>query len=69
MKLRLGEEPPTVAKKKKKDSPKLDDFAEIYFKEKEIEVKDIEKLKKRQAELKAQEKKFLATLKCRFFAR
>ena len=31
MKLRLGEEPPTVAKKKKKDSAKLDDFAEIYF--------------------------------------
>ena len=28
MKLRLGEEPPTVAKKKKKDSAKLDDFAE-----------------------------------------
>ena len=46
MKLRLGEEPPTVAKKKKKDSAKLDDFAEIYFKEKEMEVKDIEKIKK-----------------------
>lgn len=46
MKLRLGEEPPTVAKKKKKDSIKLDDFAEIYFKEKEMEVKDIEKIKK-----------------------
>jgi integrase len=46
IKLRLGEEPPTVAKKKKKDSAKLDDFAEIYFKEKEMEVKDIEKIKK-----------------------
>jgi integrase len=46
MKLRLGEEPPTVAKKKKKNISKLDDFAEIYFKEKEMEVKDIEKIKK-----------------------
>lgn len=46
MKLRLGEEPPAVAKKKKKDSTKLDDFAEIYFKEKEFEVKDIEKIRK-----------------------
>lgn len=46
MKLRLGEEPPAVAKKKKKNITKLDDFAEIYFKEKEIEVKDIEKIKK-----------------------
>jgi integrase len=46
MKLRLGEEPPTVAKKKKKESTIFDNFAEIYFKEKEIEVKDIEKLKK-----------------------
>lgn len=46
MKLRLGEEPPTVAKKKKKTSTKLDDFAEIYFREKEMEVKDIEKIKK-----------------------
>lgn len=46
MKLRLGEEPPTIAKKKKKDSAKLDDFAEIYFKEKEMEIKDIEKIKK-----------------------
>lgn len=46
MKLRLGEEPPTVAKKKKKNITKLDDFAEIYFKEKELEVKDIEKIKK-----------------------
>jgi integrase len=46
MKLRLGEEPPTVTKKKKKDSTKLDDFAEIYFKEKELEVKDIEKIKR-----------------------
>lgn len=46
MKLRLGEEPPTVAKKKKKNITKLDDFAEIYFKEKEMEVKDIEKIRK-----------------------
>ena len=46
MKLRLGEEPPAVAKKKKKTSTKFDDFAEIYFKEKELEVKDIEKIKK-----------------------
>ena len=46
MKLRLGEEPPVVAKKKKKNITKLDDFAKIYFKEKEIEVKDIEKIKK-----------------------
>ncbi len=46
MKLRLGEEPPTVAKKKKKNIIKFDDFAEIYFKEKEMEVKDIEKIKK-----------------------
>ena len=28
MKLRLGEEPPAVAKKKKKNITKLDDFAE-----------------------------------------
>jgi len=46
MKLRLGEEPPAVAKKKKKNITRLDDFAEIYFKEKEMEVKDIEKIKK-----------------------
>lgn len=46
MKLRLGEEPPAVVKKKKKNITKLDDFAEIYFKEKEMEVKDIEKIKK-----------------------
>ncbi|BAK72796.1 site-specific integrase [Arcobacter sp. L] len=46
MKLRLGEEPPAVAKKKKKNITKLDNFAEIYFKEKEMEVKDIEKIKK-----------------------
>lgn len=46
MKLRLGEEPPTVAKRKKKKITILDEFAEIYFKEKELEVKDIEKIKK-----------------------
>ena len=46
MKLRLGEEPPTIIKKKKKNIIKLDDFAEVYFKEKEDEVKDIEKIKR-----------------------
>ena len=46
IKLRLGEEPPVIAKKKCKNTTKLDDFAEIYFKEKEMEVKDIEKIKK-----------------------
>ncbi len=46
MKLWLREAPPPVAKKKKKNNTKLDDFAEIYFKEKELEVKDIEKIKK-----------------------
>jgi integrase len=46
MKLRLGEEPPTITKKKKKNIIKLDEFAEVYFKEKEYEVKDIEKIKR-----------------------
>jgi integrase len=46
MKLRLGEEPPTITKKKKKNIIKFDDFAEVYFKEKELEVKDIEKIRK-----------------------
>ncbi|MBU3014017.1 site-specific integrase [Poseidonibacter lekithochrous] len=46
MKLRLGEEPPVIAKKKKKKTIILDDFAEIYFKEKELEVKDIQKIKR-----------------------
>ena len=46
MKLRLGEEPPTITKKKKKNIIKLDDFAEVYFKEKNDEVKDIEKIKR-----------------------
>ncbi len=46
MKLRLGEEPPTIAKNKKKIIITLDNLAEIYFKEKEMEVKDLEKIKK-----------------------
>ncbi|MDK2091252.1 site-specific integrase [Aliarcobacter butzleri] len=46
MKIRLGEEPPAIVKKKKKTITTLDNFAEIYFKEKEFEVKDIEKIKK-----------------------
>ena len=46
MKLRLGEEPPTIAKKKKKIITTLDNLAEIYFKEKEMEVKDLEKIKR-----------------------
>lgn len=45
-KLRLGEEPPTIAKTKKKKITILNDFAEVYFKEKETEVKDIEKIKR-----------------------
>ncbi len=51
MKLRLGEEPPTITKKKKKQITILDDFAEIYFKEKDSEVKDIEKIKIRRREV------------------
>ncbi|PUE66652.1 tyrosine-type recombinase/integrase [Arcobacter caeni] len=46
MKLRLGDDPPIIAKKKRKKIIKFHDFAEIYFKEKETEVKDIEKIKK-----------------------
>ena len=46
MKMRLGEEPPAIVKKKRKTITTLDNFAEIYFKEKELEVKDIEKIKK-----------------------
>lgn len=46
MKLRLGEEPPTIAKKKKKIITTLDNLAEVYFKEKEMEVKDLEKIKR-----------------------
>ncbi len=46
MKLRLGEEPPTIAKNKKKIIITLDNLAEIYFKEKEMEVKDLEKIKR-----------------------
>jgi integrase len=38
-KLRLGEEPPTIAKKKKKDITTLDDLADIYFKDKELHSK------------------------------
>jgi hypothetical protein len=45
-KLRLGETPPIIAQKKQKEIVKLDYFADIYFKEKEFEVKDIEKLRK-----------------------
>lgn len=45
-KIRLGEVPPLIAKKKKKKIITLNDFAEIYFKEKEAEVKDIEKIKR-----------------------
>lgn len=45
-KLRLGEEPPTITKTKKKKIITLNDFSEVYFKEKETEVKDIEKIKR-----------------------
>ena len=43
-KLRLGETPPIIAQKKQKEIVKLDYFADIYFKEKEFEVKDVEKI-------------------------
>ncbi|MCT7636491.1 tyrosine-type recombinase/integrase [Aliarcobacter butzleri] len=46
MKMRLGEEPPAIVRKKKKTITTLDNFAEIYFKEKEMEVKDLEKIKR-----------------------
>ncbi|PWE19832.1 site-specific integrase [Aliarcobacter skirrowii] len=45
-KLRLGETPPVIAQKKQKEVIRLDYFAEIYFKEKEFEVKDIQKIKR-----------------------
>lgn len=43
-KLRLGEEPPTIAKKRSKKEKTLNEIANIYFKEKENEVKDINKI-------------------------
>lgn len=45
-KLRLGEEPPVIAKTKKKKIVTLNDLSEIYFKEKEMDVRDIEKIKR-----------------------
>lgn len=45
-KLRLGEEPPAIIKKKKKDIMLFNDFADIYFLEKEDYVKDIKKIKR-----------------------
>ena len=38
--IRLGEEPPVLANKKKKKIVTLDDIAEIYFKQKEVHAKD-----------------------------
>jgi hypothetical protein len=43
-KLHLGEEPPAIAKQKKKVITTLNDLAKIYFAEKESEVKDINKI-------------------------
>jgi hypothetical protein len=45
-KLRLGEQPPLIAQNKKKIVTTLDDFAKIYFLEKESYVKDIDKIKR-----------------------
>lgn len=45
-KMRLGEEPPAILKKKKKEIIVFDQYANIYFKEKEDHVKDIKKIKR-----------------------
>jgi len=45
-KLRLGEEPPAVAKNKRKKVLKFNELADIYFEEKKPYVKDIEKIKR-----------------------
>ena len=41
--IRLGEEPPSIAKKKKRQAVILNDLADIYFKYKEANVLDIKK--------------------------
>lgn len=45
-KLRLGEQPPLIAQKKKKDITIFNTFAQVYFIEKEDYVKDIKKIKR-----------------------
>jgi integrase len=45
-KIRLGEETPSIIKKKKSEIINFNKFAEVYFLEKEDEVKDIEKIKR-----------------------
>ncbi|MEA3354816.1 MAG: site-specific integrase [Campylobacterota bacterium] len=45
-KLHLGEEPPAIVKKKKKEIVYFDKLADVYFIEKEDEVKDIKKIKR-----------------------
>lgn len=42
-KIRLGEEPPALAKKKKKKIITLNNIADIYFKQKALHVRDISK--------------------------
>lgn len=45
-KIRLGEEPPVILKRKNKKSNSFNDLAGIYFIEKESSVKDIKKIKR-----------------------